>query len=358
MLKIEMLPARHGDCLWIEYGDAKKPYRMLIDAGPTSAYKHVRERILALPENKRHFELFIVTHIDADHIEGAVKLLRDRKLKATYGDVWFNGYRHLKRSRTLGGPLGEYLTAAIVEEGLPWNEAFGGDSVVVPEEGKLPVHKLRGGMTLTLLSPTWERLEKLRPQWEAEVRAAGLVKGSVKAAAKKWAGIKRLHPTLGLPSVAKLAAADPSGSDGAVANGSSIAVLAEYDKRRCIFAGDAFPDVLLASLRRLLKKPSEKMELDVFKLPHHGSRANVSPELIDRVKSALYLFSSSGAIFKHPDREAVARVIHHDKTSPLLCFNYKTTFNEMWANPNLISKHKYRVKYPPPGKEGLLVEIQ
>lgn len=361
MLRIEMLPARHGDCLWIEYGTGKKTYRMLIDAGPASTYLHLKERILELPESKRHFELFVITHIDADHIEGAVRLLKDKKLKVSYGDIWFNGWRHLKRivRPKLGGPLGEYLTTTILKQKLPWNAAFNNGTIVVPDEGKLPVYELNGGMKLTLLSPTWAELDKLRPKWNKEVLAAGLVPGHKREAEKKLAGIKRLQPTLGRPSlnIAKLASAI-SKSDSAVANGSSIAFLAEYDQRRCLFAGDAFPNVLVASLRRLLKTPSDKIDLDVFKLPHHGSRANVSTELIDLVRCPRYMFSSNGDIFEHPDREAVARVIMHAKPTPLLCFNYKTNFNKMWDRGKVVTKPGYKVQFPDSGGEGLLIDVK
>ena len=30
MLRIEMLPAAHGDCLWIEYGSGRQVHRILI----------------------------------------------------------------------------------------------------------------------------------------------------------------------------------------------------------------------------------------------------------------------------------------------------------------------------------------
>ena len=33
MLRIEMLPAAHGDCLWIEYGSGTNVHRILIDGG-------------------------------------------------------------------------------------------------------------------------------------------------------------------------------------------------------------------------------------------------------------------------------------------------------------------------------------
>lgn len=360
MLRIEMLPARHGDCIFIEYGSAKKPYRMLIDAGPAPTYVNLRERILAIPEGKRHFELFVITHIDADHIEGVVRLLQDKKLKITYGDIWFNGWKHLKRKQkeVLGGVQGEYLTALLQKENLPWNEAFGGESVVVPDEGPLPVHELKGGMKLTLLSPTWATLEKLRPKWQKEVEAAGLVPGKAKMALEKLATAKKLQPILGeaVVNVLKLGGS-PFKQDTAPANGSSIAFLAECDGVRGIFSGDAYPNVLAASLRRLLKKPSEKLALDFFKIPHHGSRSNLSTELIDMMRCKQYIFSSNGDIFKHPDQESVARVITHDKTSPLIWFNYTTEFNKMWKNQSLIKKHKYQVNYPPDGQEGIVVEL-
>jgi beta-lactamase superfamily II metal-dependent hydrolase len=362
MLRIEMLPARHGDCIFIEYGSAKKPYRMLIDAGPAPTYKDLRERILTIPENKRHFELFVITHVDADHIEGAVRLLQDEKLKITYGDIWFNGYQHLQRKRkeVLGGLQGEYLSSLILKRNLPWNQAFGGGSIVVPDAGPLPVHELKGGMKLTLLSPTWETLEKMRARWKKEVEAAGLVPGRPKAkeVADKLASAKKLKPILGeeVVNVLKLGGSVFK-QDTAPANGSSIAFLAECDNVRGIFSGDAYPNVLAASLRRLSKKPAGKIKLDFFKIPHHGSGSNLSPDLVDMITCKQYIFSSNGDIFKHPDQESVARVIMHDPTSPLLCFNYNTEFNKWWKNKSLITKHKYQIKYPPEGKTGIVVEL-
>ncbi len=77
MFRIEMLPAAHGDCLWIEYGSGREIHRILIDGGPAHAYPALRERILHLPADERHFDLLVITHIDADHIEGIIRLLLD-----------------------------------------------------------------------------------------------------------------------------------------------------------------------------------------------------------------------------------------------------------------------------------------
>ena len=63
MFKIEMLKAAWGDCLWIEYGDRRKPFRILIDGSITSTYESVKRRILELPEGKRYIDLFVITHM-------------------------------------------------------------------------------------------------------------------------------------------------------------------------------------------------------------------------------------------------------------------------------------------------------
>src|SRR5690606_36302877 len=121
MLRLEMLPAAHGDCLWLEYGDGHEVRRILIDGGPAHTYPALRERILHLPRSARRFELLIVTHIDADHIEGVIRLLQDAPaLGLVFERIWFNGWEQLTRvpdpaGVPLGAVQGEYLSLLIAD---------------------------------------------------------------------------------------------------------------------------------------------------------------------------------------------------------------------------------------------------
>jgi glyoxylase-like metal-dependent hydrolase (beta-lactamase superfamily II) len=72
--RIDMQPAREGDCLWVEYGDPARPRRILIDGGRRSAYTELKKRFADLPRGQREFELLILSHMDADHIEGLLEL--------------------------------------------------------------------------------------------------------------------------------------------------------------------------------------------------------------------------------------------------------------------------------------------
>jgi beta-lactamase superfamily II metal-dependent hydrolase len=365
MFKIEMLKAAWGDCLWIEYGDRTKPYRILIDGGITSTYESVKRRVLDLPEGKRYIDLFVITHIDEDHIAGSVKLLgRLNELDLTFGDIWFNGYEHMEKMQKaqqddrMGGLHGEFLSALIKERRLNWNNAFNNEPVVVGDTGELPVANLPGKMKLTILSPTSQNLIDLIPEWNKNLEDTPIRNDrsldTVLEVLDKRAALRpeddfddrlgrRVEIEINNDQDIKKAEQLPYSEDKAKPNGSSIAFLMEYKdpedgvEKKCIMTGDAFPSVIKSSLERLPSYDGSKIKIDLLKLSHHGSRNNTSNDLLKLLNCTHYLFSSSGQKFFHPDKETVARVLIHGrgKRNPQLYFNYSSKFNEAWKNENL-----------------------
>src|SRR5262249_20870594 len=87
VFSIEMLPAGHGDSLWIEYGDERKRSRVLIDCGTKSTYASLQKRVADLKASQREFELFVLSHIDDDHIGGAIPFFADEDLGVHFDDV-------------------------------------------------------------------------------------------------------------------------------------------------------------------------------------------------------------------------------------------------------------------------------
>jgi hypothetical protein len=362
MFRIVLLAAQQGDALWIEYGEPGSVHRVLVDGGTPPSYQVVKDRIQALPAAERHFELCIVTHVDTDHIGGALKLLADRSLGAVFDDVWFNDQEVLPSCPDpRRGPIdGAILTRVLEGLGIAANRAFDGKAVVVPEEGELPVRSLPGGMRLTVLSPGTAQLAQLCCNWTAALRKAGLGPGAPSAgdlndrARRKGVDIPRAQTA---ETVEELASA-PFVSDRSRANGSTIAVLAEYRGASCVLAGDAFAGVLAESLGRLAAERSEpRLEIGAFKLPHHGSRRNVSVEMLAAVDCPVYLFSTDGSVFGHPDPEAVARVIRYGGPDPTLCFNYRSEPNQRWDDSALQERYSYRVRYPAAGQAGLVIDL-
>ena len=92
-----------------------------------------------------------------------------------------------------------------------------------------------------------------------------------------------------LPDLEKLLDV-PFAQDGAEANGSSIALLAECEGKRCLLTGDAYPGVLMESLERLFaERGPAPLRLDAMKVSHHGSRGNTTWPLLYRVECGRYL---------------------------------------------------------------------
>jgi hypothetical protein len=336
VFRMHVLAAEFGDCLWVDYGDAANPHRVLIDAGTPGTFKRLKP---ALDQVRRaggpSHQLFIVTHIDADHIGGSIPVLEDPVLAAQFGEVWFNGRHHLlqaTKEEAFGAVQGERLTAAIMARKLPWNKRFKGRAVVRGADDMPPSFDLDGGARITVLTPGIEQLRKLLPKWDKEVKKAGLDPVSPDVVHDST----EAEESLGAINVDTLAS-ESSPEDTAEANGSSIATLIEIDGRKLLTGA------------KLLK-------VDVFKLPHHGSKANVTKELLDAVDAKVIVFSSNGKLFQHPDQEAVARVIKRYGKGAQLVFNYMTNFNKVWNEKSIRDQWGYRVAYGQ-GEEGITVMV-
>ena len=356
MFKVKFLPARFGDSIWIEYGDEQEPHRVLIDGGTAGTRKDIQRLLDALPPEQRRFELVVITHIDRDHIEGVLGLLEQADLSFEVGEVWFNGWFHLPDKPgavPFGAVQGERLSGAILDHKIPWNRAFGENAVCIPETGGLPVVELPGGLKLTLLSPTVEKLIELKPIWEQEVREAHLEPGFGTVEEEAAEGAVEFGLPI-LPDVERLANS-PFEADASEANGSSLALLAEYEGKRIALTGDAHADILLEALERL--SPGERVRLDLYKLSHHGSKFTTDRDLLKKLDCPLYVFSTNGSIFHHPDQETVARVIVAGGNQPKLVFNYRTEHNDIWDNEELKQRHGYTVRYPAGSEQGIEIDL-
>jgi hypothetical protein len=353
MLRVVLLPANHGDCIWLEYGAANAPQRMMIDGGPPYAWPKIKGR---LPAEGCRFELLVVTHIDADHIGGVLEMLTQLPAGVSFGDVWFNGFDHLP-SDVLGAAQGEMLSAVIQRRGLPWNAAFDGAAVCIDDAGGLPERELDGDLKLTLLSPSRDELRRLRPKWKEEVEKAGISPGSAEEALRLLQDRAKVPPDLlgdeGPPDPEEDEQA-PFVTDNSVANGSSIVLLAEHDGRRVLLCGDAYPSLVERGLSRF--SHAARVEVDALKLSHHGSKKNTDNDVIEQLRCARYLVSTNGRIYGHPDNVALARVVIHGGDEPTLCFNYRTARTAPWDDQRLRDDYHYHTAFPS-DDSGLTVEL-
>jgi hypothetical protein len=317
----------------------------------------LRKHIAVIAQGKpMHIDLAVVSHIDSDHIGGMLQLFSSTDPKISFGDIWFNGLPQLPeagspRSRSVaeGARLVDLLGGQRGGAPLPWNLRFGRAAAMTGSDGAYHVISWPNGPTLTLLSPTPKRLEALRKVWTSEL----LLLQRGEAAEPPSAALR-----LPLDDLKALAAIQTA-PDRSPANGSSIAFLLEYAGRSCLLGADAFSPVLGTALTSLANaRDGRPVGIDVFKLPHHGSKGNVTASLLGVVPARHYVVSTNGDRFNHPDDIALARVVTGTAGPKTLWFNYVTDATLRWGDATLQAKYGFDTQFPLANSAGVRLEFE
>ena len=116
-MRIEILQAGSGDCIWISHN--KKT--IVIDGGKSATAIKARYDQMPAEEN---IDLLIVTHIDSDHIAGVIELvdkIRHQSELDRLKQVWFN-FPKKGESDEYSITEGNVLSTKLCKiEGLNWN---------------------------------------------------------------------------------------------------------------------------------------------------------------------------------------------------------------------------------------------
>ena len=147
-------------------------------------------------------------------------------------------------------------------------------------------------------------------------------------------------------------------ADATEANGSSIAFLAEYDGRSALLTGDAHAPVLKTRIRTLLRnRGQDKLAVGAFKLPHHGSKYNLSPALLGLLDTRRFLISTDGtSSSRHPDPVALARIVTTVPKAKLE-FNDATDYSRPWDADRIKRKYGHTVVFPGQDETWLTVRL-
>lgn len=390
---IEMFPAGNGDAILIDSGDDL----LLVDAGFTSTYRdHLKPRLKQLANKGRHLSKFIVTHIDADHISGAIAFIKDNGFANDpsvihIDDIWFNSYRHLYFAdkspgshlddrppiQISGGmtseeaedpeqlvsyPQGTSLGSQILKYGYNWNGYFKGLAVVADQPKQIP---LSGNTTLVLLGPTKEALDKLADKWYIYLKSK--FSGKIDEDAFFDDAFERMMEELRQAELASMTSADEerlvsggrdwvedksvpwNDEDTSVTNGSSITFLLQEGNKKVLFLGDAIPTPVVDQLKKYVAPQHLPLEVDILKVAHHGAWSNNSPELLGSIRAKHYLFSSNGSKHHHPHYETMAWILKKHGAGHLksLVFNYiQWNRLEDVYDPYMKNLYNYRVIVP------------
>ena len=303
-LQMDMLPVGDADAFIIEVQLDGPPQVIVLDGGNDW---EDGERIL------RHLRAYyggrvdhlILSHIDVSHAGGLLYLVENLEA-AEIGQAWVQDLRKhgvdtaatIARARQLAREADsvavravathladsiectERLIEALKAKGIRVQEAFAdGANRVGPFE---------------VLGPTVEFFEKCVEFYNDERLFAAVVEEGISFRRRRTADSAPASPDEAL----RLAIDDPESEKQA-----SLILLLDYEGDRYLFPGDAGRQAFeaCAGLERA-------RNLHLLKVPNHGSKHNLSPELLDLFRPALAYASASGiGINPHPDLVAALR---------------------------------------------------
>ena len=323
-----------------------------------------------LQKSGRELTKFIVTHIDADHISGAIAFIKENGPTNSptiipIKEIWFNSYRHLSFDDKVLGKFeneppdfhvppgnesaetedeeqlvsynqGTTLGYQILKNGYPWNTSFGGKAV----KSDAPItFSLSPDLQLTLLGPTTADLDGMGSKWRAYL--SKLFSGPINEDAFFDDAFEKMMEEMRQAALELLVHEEESfvsssqnwveqnaleweKEDTSPTNASSITFLLEYHGKKMLFLADAHPTKIIRQLQKLIPEDQFPLHVDALKVTHHGAWGNNSPQLLEMIRADYYLFSSNGKRHHHPHVETLAWILkQHQNHKKNFVFNYQ-----------------------------------
>lgn len=388
MIKLDVLRARHGDCLLLHAGREASPTRVLIDGGPSRTFQEsLKPRIDAL--SRQAFagappviDLALISHIDSDHIGGFEKLLRynvdqmpNRPL-LEIKQLWHNSFHAIggadindsggstEATVSIASTASALIASALADSASDFGVVMAGvaqgnqvsrlaTTLRIPGIPGFPDGLVTAGasidsfeaLTIHVLGPRVAEIEALRKTWKKYMDELRL----------KSATVEETAQTL----------------DTSVANLSSIVLMVEHESKRLLLTGDARGDYVLDTLRDGGWLDSTPCEVDLFKWPHHGSIRNFPEGVFDSIRATHHVVSANG---KHhnPDIETIERFIatHDPAQATTLHLTYAATEPHLphyrahmrqvfeLLDEAIDAGHNITVNTPPSDKPWLTIDLE
>ena len=345
-MKITFLKAFNGDCILISFSEDGTPRNILIDGGIGNTYKttsNVKGDLFKLIEKFRNenqfIDLLVLTHFDDDHIGGILRWLnKDKEASKLIKKVWFNSGKEIAKkfksneNRELDieivGGADDFYTSP--KQGIKFEKYLRDNNLWEGEVIEQGSEHDMFGVKFKILSPNNEKLDKLLKLYEKQ-------KDYFTAGHKLDFG-SSLKDFIDEENQVGFKFQE----DDSVANGSSIALILEFDNKNYLFLGDAHPSVVIEGLNKFGYNKDNSLFVELIKVAHHGSMYNTNKELLEIVKTDNYLISSNATKHGLPNKRTIARIINNNPNASIY-FNYDlkdTIFSEQdWKDyPNFRSK--------------------
>ena len=329
-----------GDCITLLLKNNDKEMHIMVDCGLYT--QEVNDYIVN--EFHGHIDYLIVTHIDNDHINGLIEMLKS-KPDLTINHIFYNCYQrtsenlqewdekmveNMKRvydhlpvvvdmlEQKINAESSMSLAKLILENDN-WKKAWRREYVT---ENSLAIDLENDMGRFIFLSPTKKALDDLDKEYRTLFWKT-LYKQKKEDYKKEETIYESLMRIMGqedyegfdeepvsskvLDKNALKFYADEKMKGLSPANEASIAFIWEHEGHRILFMGDANPAQVVKKIGDVYKDTTKPVLFDAIKISHHGSAHSTSKELVNVADSERY-FVTGGASAR-PSYQALSRII-------------------------------------------------
>ena len=256
-----------------------------------------------LQSDNQHIDLLVVTHVDDDHI-GGIKEWFENNYPADgfIREIWMNDNIELKDTGSLQNS--PKRAGNLLELWKERGQLYRNDIVMGVEEDRGPFH-------VRVFSPLSQYRNTVASKIQSTLKNKGINSSRYKAS------LKELY-------------ADPWQSNPiSVENRASIALELSISGEKVLMLGDAHIEDIMAGLDIFYPDKDEQISYTEIKLSHHGSRNNFHPDFLKRVRANIFLVSTNGETFHHPDKEVIAQIICNSDSR--IGFNYQNIIDSLFT---------------------------
>lgn len=313
--EIDLLPVgngtKSGDCILMRYGDLEKGHTnqrvIIVDGGfentASAIIEHLDKYYRCKDEHGvYHIDTIVLSHTDIDHVAGLVELVKreDVVVKKTLmhrpwkemSCSWFKDNRIT--SNSLKKRMEEAFCKAVEFDNITQHS-----SQLVCKQGCVLNFDL--GARVTILGPSSDFYKTCIANCEkASIpQQASFVQN---ISATQYGNISQQEEEY---ICGKIKWYDCESTSSI--NESSLVFMFEYDGLKILFTGDAGKMALDEAFTYAEKNAISLSDIDILKMPHHGSRKNINPELIDRLTrlKCAYISCVKDDVGHHPSKRLV-----------------------------------------------------
>jgi beta-lactamase superfamily II metal-dependent hydrolase len=327
-LEIKIFQVFCGDCISIVYTDeVTNSKSIIIDAGfPKTYFQTLKQEIAKLKE----VDLFVVTHMDNDHIGGMTPLINEYPIPPIQ-DFWFNYC-------PVDSDISTQMTNKIsVGQALKLRDYLSKNAIISPTILQGFEYQI-GLANLKVLSPnekSYEKYVKLFPTDETENEFLNKISARENDYSASVESFRDILFT----------------EDNSIPNGGSIAFLFQLLNFKMLFLADAYPSVIVEGLSNLGFSKENKISVDYVKLSHHGSSFNINETLIEMIDCKNYIISTDGSKHQLPNKKALSKILLSQTINNInFIFNYDNHITRNIFTLEEQNQFGFELTYPSEGK--------